>query len=167
MSTPSSGAPDNSSPLPASTPVRRASALQRWVLRTMVGMYRRTGGRIGGRVGSTPVLLLTTTGRKSGLPHTVPIGYFDWGEVRFVVASNAGSPRNPAWYLNLVAHPEVRVETGHDAYSAIATPATGDERARLWNYLMETTPSYRRYQRAAREIPLVVMRRNAPTNGTE
>src|SRR5690242_581572 len=93
MSTPSSDAPDNSSATPAFAPVRRASALQRWFLRTMVGMYRRTGGRIGGRVGSTPVLLLTTTGRKSGLPHTVPIGYFDRDAARFVVASNGGSPR--------------------------------------------------------------------------
>ena len=133
----------------------------------MVGMYRRTGGRIGGRVGSTPVLLLTTTGRKSGLPHTVPIGYFDRGEERFVVASNAGAPRDPAWYLNLVAHPEVRVEAGRDAYTAIATPATGEERMELWNYLMETAPSYRRYQRAAREIPLVLLHRTESTIGTD
>ncbi len=137
--------------------------MQRWFLRAMVGIYRRTGGRIGGRVGSTPVLLLTTTGRKTGLPHTTPVGYFDLGDdlgdVRFVVASNGGAPRHPAWYFNLTAHPEVRVEVGRDAYSAVARVAMGDERGRLWDYVMETAPPYRRYQRAAREIPLVVLRR--------
>ena len=127
--------------------------MQRWFLRLMAGVYRRSGGRIGGRIGSTPVLLLTTTGRRSGQPHTVPVGYFDRGEVRFVVASNAGAPRDPVWYLNLRAHPEVRVEVGRDAYTAIATPATGEERAQLWEYLMEAAPTYRRYQRATREIP--------------
>jgi deazaflavin-dependent oxidoreductase (nitroreductase family) len=140
-------------------PIRRASAMQRWFLRVMVGLYRRTGGRIGGRVGSTPVLLLTTTGRKSGVPHTVPIGYFDRNGVRFVVASNAGAPRHPAWYFNLTAHPEVRVETGRDAYKATAATATGEERAQLWDFVMETAPPYRRYQRATRVIPLVILRR--------
>jgi deazaflavin-dependent oxidoreductase (nitroreductase family) len=125
----------------------------------MVGMYRRTGGRLGGQVGSTPVLLLTTTGRRSSQPHTVPVGYFDQGEVRFVVASNAGAPRDPAWYLNLRSHPEVQVEVRRDVYTAIATPAAGEDRTRLWDYLMETAPSYRRYQRTAREIPVVVLRR--------
>lgn len=75
--------------------------MQRWFLRLMAGVYRRSGGRIGGRIGSTPVLLLTTTGRRSGQPHTVPVGYFDRGEVRFVVASNAGAPHDPVWYLNV------------------------------------------------------------------
>jgi F420H(2)-dependent quinone reductase len=125
----------------------------------MVGLYRRTGGRIGGRVGSTPVLLLTTIGRKSGHPHTVPVGYFERDNVRFVVASNAGAAHNPAWYLNLTARPEVRVEVGRDAYPAVATVVTGEERARLWDYVMETATLYRRYQRVAREIPLVVLRR--------
>jgi len=114
--------------------------MQRWFLRAMVGVYRRTGGRIGGRVGPTPVLLLTTTGRKSGLPHTTPLGYFDQGDVRFVVASNSGAPRHPAWYFNLTAHPEVQVEAGRDAYHAVARVATGEERTRLWDYVMETAP---------------------------
>ncbi|HET9919173.1 MAG TPA: nitroreductase family deazaflavin-dependent oxidoreductase [Ktedonobacteraceae bacterium] len=133
--------------------------MQGWFLRAMVGLYRRTGGRIGGRVGSTPILLLTTTGRKSGVSHTVPLGYFDRGDVRFVVASNSGAPRHPAWYFNLTAHPEVRVEIGRDAYAATVTTATGEERAQLWNFLMETAPLYRRYQRTAREIPVVMLRR--------
>lgn len=143
----------------SSSPGRRGSAMQSWFLRAIVGLYRRTGGRIGGRVGSTPVLLLTTTGRKSGASHTVPLGYFDRDGVRFVVGSNNGALRHPAWYYNLTAHPEVRVEIGHDAYAATATPATGEERAQLWDFVMETAPAYRRYQRTAREIPLVILRR--------
>ncbi len=158
MSTSSSGG-SSSFPSPSPAPRKRASAMQRWLMRAMVGMYRRSGGRIGGRVGSTPVLLLTTTGRTSGVAHTVPIGYFDQGDVRFVVASNGGAPRHPAWYFNLVSHPEVRVEVGRDTYDAVARVATGEERARLWDYVMETAPLYRRYQRAAREIPLVTLHR--------
>lgn len=156
MSTPT---PTPSQQPSSSAPGRRASVMQGWFLRAMVGLYRRTGGRIGGRVGSTPILLLTTTGRKSGVSHTVPLGYFDRGDVRFVVASNSGAPRHPAWYFNLTAHPEVRVEIGRDAYAATVTTATGEERAQLWNFLMETAPLYRRYQRTAREIPVVMLRR--------
>src|SRR6185437_6874432 len=111
---------------------RRAPAPLRWMLGMQVALYRRTGGRLGGRVGRTPVLLLTTTGRKSGARHTVPLGYFDDDGVRYVVASNGGAPRHPAWYFNLVAHPEVRVQVGAAVYEAMARPATGEERTRLW-----------------------------------
>ena len=149
-------APGSDTPSPAP---RRASAVQRGLMRAMVGIYRRTGGRIGGRVGSTPVLLLTTTGRKSGASHTVAVGYFDQGDVRFVVASNGGAPRHPAWYFNLTSHPEVQVEVGRETYRAVARVAAGEERTRLWNHVMETAPAYRRYQRTAREIPLVVLDR--------
>lgn len=140
---------------------RHASAFQRWLLRRLVGLYRRSGGRIGGRVGRTPVLLLTTVGRRSGRPHTVPVGYFDRDGTRFVVASNAGRPYHPAWYANLVAHPDVEVAIRRERYRAVATPAAGEERRQLWDYLMATAPAYRRYQRAPREIPLVILRRVA------
>lgn len=136
---------------------RRAPAPLRWMLALQVALYRRTGGRLAGRVGRTPVLLLTTTGRKSGARHTVPLGYFDAEGVRYVVASNGGAPRDPAWYLNLVAHPEVGVQVGADVYTAVARPATGEERTRLWEHLMATAPMYRRYARARRDIPLVVL----------
>ena len=136
---------------------RRAPAPLRWLLALQVALYRRTRGRLGGRVGRTPVLLLTTTGRNSGARHTVPLGYFDDDGVRYVVASNGGAPRNPAWYFNLVAHPEVRVQIGTDVHEAVARPAAGEERARLWEHLMATAPMYRRYARAPREIPLVVL----------
>ena len=116
-------------------------------------------GRLAGRIGRTPVLLLTTVGRKSGQPHTVPLGYFDQGDTRFVVASNGGAVRDPAWYLNLTSHPEVRVEVGSDEYQAIARAATGEERARLWDHLMAVAPAYRRYAHSQREMPVVMLRR--------
>lgn len=149
--------PSASAPPPKA---RRSSGVLRWFLRMQVRLYRRTGGRVGGRMGRTPVLLLTTTGRHSGQPHTVPLGYFDHNGTRFVVASNGGAPRHPAWYLNLTAHPEVRVEVGPDAYPAVATTAEGEERARLWDHLMEVAPAYRRYARSQREIPVVMLRRS-------
>ncbi|HST88998.1 MAG TPA: nitroreductase/quinone reductase family protein [Ktedonobacterales bacterium] len=145
-----------SSPTTASAR-RRAPAPWRWLLALQVALYRRSGGRLVGRVGRTPVLLLTTTGRRTGTQHTVPLGYFDDGGVRYVVASNGGAPRNPAWYFNLVAHPEVRVQVGAEVSAAVARPAAGEERARLWEHLMTTAPMYRRYARAPREIPLVVL----------
>lgn len=136
---------------------RRAPAPLRWMLALQVALYRRTGGRLGGRVGRTPVLLLTTTGRKSGVRYTVLLGYFDDDGVRYVVASNGGARRNPAWYFNLVAHPEVDVQIGSDVYTAVARPAAGEERTRLWKHVMATALMYRRYARAPREIPLVVL----------
>lgn len=136
---------------------RRAPAPLRWMLALQVALYRRTRGLLGGRVGRTPVLLLTTTGRKSGVLHTVLLGYFDDDGVRYVVASNGGARRNPAWYFNLVAHPEVGVQVGSNVYTAVARPAVGEERARLWKHVMATALMYRRYARAPREIPLVVL----------
>jgi deazaflavin-dependent oxidoreductase (nitroreductase family) len=74
-------------------------------------MYRRSGGRIGGRIGPWPILLLTTTGRKTGRAHTVALQYLSQGDAGVLIASNAGEPRHPAWYLNLKARPEAIVET--------------------------------------------------------
>lgn len=139
---------------------RRASALMRGMNRLMVGLYRRTGGRIPGRIAGAPILLLTTTGRSSGKPHTIPLGYFELDGVRYIIASNAGAPRDPAWYRNLLAHPEVHVQVGRDAYAAHATPATGEERQRLWEHTTRVAPAYERYGHGPREIPVVTLRRS-------
>lgn len=149
----------SSGSVPQASAPRRAPAPARWAMRALVALYRRTGGRMMGRVGSTPVLLLTTTGRRSGQPHTIPLGYFELDGARFVVASNGGSARNPAWYGNLVAHPEVEVEVGRDAYHAIAVPVSGEQRARMWDHVVRVAPMYGRYTRSPREIPVVLLRR--------
>jgi deazaflavin-dependent oxidoreductase (nitroreductase family) len=105
------------------------------------------------------VLLLTTVGRRSGRLHTVPLNYFEVGSELFIVASNSGSDRPPAWYLNLLAQPEVTVERGRVQAMMLAVVASGEERARLWPRLIEQAPLYLRYQQATtREIPLVLVR---------
>jgi deazaflavin-dependent oxidoreductase (nitroreductase family) len=127
--------------------------------RVMVALYRQSGGRVPGRIAGAPVLLLTTVGRRSGRSHTIPLGYFELDGTRYVIASNSGAPSDPAWYRNLLAHPEVRLQVGRDAYAARATPATGEERRRLWEHATRVAPVYSRYARAPREIPVVVLRR--------
>ena len=98
--------------------------LQHWFftffVRNHVRIYRWTGGRIGGEVGGFPVLILTTTGRKSGLQRSAPVAYDYDNDVPFIMASFAGSPKHPAWYLNLKTHPKVEVQIGGDRFRATA-----------------------------------------------
>jgi deazaflavin-dependent oxidoreductase (nitroreductase family) len=136
---------------------RRASPLLKLFMRLRVALYRRTDGRIGGRLGSLPVLLLTTTGRKTGQPHTIPLAYFEDDDDLFVVASNAGRNWPPAWYVNLVAHPQIEIEIRHSHRTVLATTATPAERARLWKQLVFVAPIYARYERSSREIPIVIL----------
>jgi deazaflavin-dependent oxidoreductase (nitroreductase family) len=125
----------------------------------MVTMYRFSSGGIGGRMMGNPVLLLTTIGRKSGKPHTIPLAYFEADGDTFVVASNGGAPRHPAWYLNLLANSTVAIQRGKQVQKATATPADPERRARLWQHVITKSPSYRRYQEGAtREIPIVLLR---------
>lgn len=95
-------------------------------------VYRLTGGRIGGRVGKAPVLLLTTTGRKSGLERTAPVVYLADGENMVVINTNAGHEKVPAWSLNLKAKPEAEVEVRRRKIPVRARIAEGDEREELW-----------------------------------
>lgn len=95
-------------------------------------VYRLTGGRLGGRVGKAPVLLLTTTGRKSGLKRTAPVVYLESGEAVVVINTNAGHEKVPAWSLNLKANPEAEVEIGRKKRAVRARVAEGEERDDLW-----------------------------------
>ncbi len=123
-------------------------------------LYRATGGVIGYWLGAQRALLLTTTGRKSGLPRTQPLTYFALEGALALVASNWGSDAPPAWYLNLVARPSAHVQLRREAFPVTAAVATPDERARLWLRVVERLPIYARYQaRTVREIPIVLLRR--------
>lgn len=97
-----------------------------------VPVYRLTGGRLGGKVGTAPVLLLTTIGRKSGQERTAPVLYMPDGDRFIVIGTNAGNPRPPAWSLNLVANPEATVEVGRRRIPVAARVAEGAEREDLW-----------------------------------
>ncbi len=142
-----------------SIPRHRLPGPIRFLINVPVALYRSTNGRIGSRMGSARILLLTTTGRKSGKPHTVALGYFDDTPNLFIVASNNGSERHPAWYLNLTAHPEVEVQVKDQRRRMVATTATPEERERLWARLANEAKQYAGYQKKmSREIPLVILR---------
>jgi F420H(2)-dependent quinone reductase len=122
------------------------------------GLYRLTGGRVGGRLKDMPVLLLTTTGRRSGKRRTVPLTYFEDGDALVVVGSKGGAPRHPAWYLNLVADPQVEAQVGSEQRRLHARRASNDEAARLWPVIVARWPGYATYRaKTSREIPLVIL----------
>ena len=125
-------------------------------------VYRVTGGKIGGRIGKLPVLLLTTIGRKSGQPRTQPLAYTGAGDGYAVIASKGGAPQHPLWYLNLRANPLAEVTVGRETWKVRARDAEGEERERLWHTLADLYPGYDRYaQKTSRRIPVVVLELSA------
>jgi deazaflavin-dependent oxidoreductase (nitroreductase family) len=126
------------------------------------GVYRLTGGRVGGRLGHLEQVLLTTTGRTTGLARTTPLAVTVAGDQLVLIASNGGAARDPAWYGNLVAHPDVVVQRGPVRLPMRARTAQGDERARLWAAAVAGNPGYAGYQdKTRREIPVVVCEQRA------
>ena len=138
---------------------RRIAAFQRTATRFHILLFRSTNGLIGGRIGG-PVLLLNTTGRKSGRRRTTPLVYLRDGENFVVVASNGGSSTPPAWWLNLRADPDATVElAGRGPLRVRAEDAEGEEKRRLWSRLLEMYSGYEGYQaKTDREIPVVILR---------
>ena len=125
-----------------------------------VGLYRATGGKIGGSMFGGNILLLTTKGAKTGRERTVPVMYFDDGGTRVVIASAGGSPTHPSWYKNLSATPNVTVEVPGKRYEARAEVATGADRARIWPKVVAEQPRFAGYAAKAqgREIPVVLLK---------
>lgn len=121
-------------------------------------LYRASRGRAGGRVWGLPVVLLTTTGRRSGKKRTVPLcSLRDGGDV-VVIASYGGLDRPPAWWLNLEARPEADLRDGRERRTVTARTVSGEERARLWAELTARAPGYLDYERrTTREIPVVIL----------
>jgi deazaflavin-dependent oxidoreductase (nitroreductase family) len=123
-----------------------------------VFLYRLTGGVIGGRVQSLPVLLLTTTGRKSGKKRTVPLGFLRDGSAYVIIASYGGLPRNPAWFLNLESEPSATIQVKKRQMQVQAETANPEQKRELWARLTEVAPGYANYQkRTSREIPVVIL----------
>jgi deazaflavin-dependent oxidoreductase (nitroreductase family) len=136
-------------------------SLVRFLGRLHVRLYRLTGGRFVGRVAKSPILLLTTTGRRSGEPRTAPLLYLQDGDRLAIVASFGGHPKHPVWYLNLTANPEVQIQVGRERFAATASTATAGERERLWPKFVEMYPGYAGYQeKTTREIPVVLLERS-------
>ncbi|UGS37357.1 nitroreductase family deazaflavin-dependent oxidoreductase [Capillimicrobium parvum] len=124
--------------------------------------FRANEGRVGGMFEGAPLLLLTTTGRKSGEPRVSPLvhsGAAD-GDGYVIAASKAGADTHPAWFLNIQADPAVRVEVGTETFGAHARIAGPEERDRLWEAHVATMPNFRDYEKAtSRVIPMVVLER--------
>lgn len=130
----------------------------RWTGKFNVPIYRATGGRVGGKVGRAPVLLLTTTGRKSGQPRTAPVVYLADGANVVLINTNAGNAKIPAWSLNLKANPEAEVELGRERRAVRARIAEGEERADLWSKHIEQYAGFDDYKaKLAREISVFVL----------
>jgi deazaflavin-dependent oxidoreductase (nitroreductase family) len=125
-----------------------------------VRRYRETDGEVGYIWRGVPTLILTTVGRRSGDQRAKPLIFGQDGDACVVVASKGGAPQHPAWYLNLVEHPEVEVQVKGDRFRARARTAVADERERLWRLMTGIWPDYDEYQQKTdRQIPVVVLER--------
>lgn len=122
--------------------------------------FRANQGKVGGQFANRPLLLLTTTGAKSGKTYTPPLAFTKDGDRFVVIASFGGAPKNPSWYHNLVAHSEVTVEVGNERFKAKATVPTGEERQRLYDRQAEQMPAFAEYaKKTKRQIPVIVLTR--------
>jgi deazaflavin-dependent oxidoreductase (nitroreductase family) len=122
-------------------------------------IYRWSGGRLGGKwIYGAPIMLLTTRGRKSGQPRTAPLLYLRDGDRLVTVASQGGMSKDPQWFLNLEADPNVEVEIGKAKRRMVARRATPDEKVAYWSSLTRMYPDYDDYQaRTERDIPVVIL----------
>lgn len=130
--------------------------------RALIAEFRANGGKVGGMFRDLSLLLLTTTGARSGAPRTVPVAYGLDGDIPIILASKGGSPTHPDWYINLRKHPEVTVDLGSGPYPARAHTATGEERERLSRMMRGVIPNAAETQsRTSRQIPVVLLERTA------
>ena len=128
--------------------------------RQTIEEFRANKGKVSGFWESKPLLLLTTTGAKSGQHRTTPTMYLRDGDRLLIFASKGGAPMHPAWYHNLVAHPQVTVEVGSETYEATATVLKGEERDRLYARQAELYPQFGEYHtRTNRKIPVIALER--------
>ncbi len=121
-------------------------------------LLRLSGGRLGGSLGGMPVVVLTTTGRRTGRPRATPLTAIEHEGRAYVVASYGGDDRHPAWYLNLVATPEVSVQRDGASLAMVARVLGAEERDALWPVVTRAYRGYAAYQaRTERDLPVVVL----------
>lgn len=124
----------------------------------VIDEFRANGGRVGGMFAGMPILLVHHTGAKSGAERINPVAYLRDGERYAVFASKGGAPTNPAWYHNLMAHPDTTIEVGDRTLAVHASEATGEERDRLFRDQAERLPQFAEYeQKTSRTIPVLVL----------
>jgi deazaflavin-dependent oxidoreductase (nitroreductase family) len=128
--------------------------------RDLIDEFRANHGKVSGIFANAPVLLLTTTGVKSGNKHTTPVVYTTDGDRLVIIASKGGAPNNPAWYHNLVANPTVTIELPDESFEARAVVTKGDERQRLFDAQAALMPNFNDYAaKTTREIPVIALER--------
>jgi deazaflavin-dependent oxidoreductase (nitroreductase family) len=129
--------------------------------------YLATGGKQGhlwdtspwGGRGLTPTLVLKVTGRKSGKPQMLPLIYAPWGDEYVIIGSKGGAKDHPYWYLNLIARPNLEFQVGGKCWHATWREAKGEERSKIWDYMVVQYPPYTDYQaHTQREIPVVLLK---------
>jgi deazaflavin-dependent oxidoreductase (nitroreductase family) len=126
----------------------------------IISEFRANAGKVGGTFKNAPMVLITTTGARSGKQRINPLVYLPDGERIVIFASKGGAPNNPDWYHNLRAHPEVQVEVGSDSYRAEATEVEGEERDRLYAEQARRMPTFADYAaKTTRKIPVIVLTR--------
>jgi deazaflavin-dependent oxidoreductase (nitroreductase family) len=135
-----------------------------WLMftRAHCAVYRGTRGLIGGNLLGIQMLLLTTRGRKTGQRRTLPLAYVEYKGDYIVVASNGGSDRPPAWWLNLRSAATATVQVGGERFEVSWAEAPRKERIEYWRQLQSAIPAYRMYRvRTERKIPIILLRRHA------
>ncbi len=126
----------------------------------IIDEFRTNGGKVGGRFEGRTLLLLHTKGAKSGRERINPLATVKDGDRYVVIASKGGSATHPDWYFNVLAHPEVTVETGRETFQARADVIPEPERTRLYNKMVDMMPTFDDYRRnTKREIPVIVLQR--------
>lgn len=125
----------------------------------VVPLYKASGGRVAGHMGKAPIMLLTTTGSRSGKTRTNPVLYVKDGRNFATVASAGGADKNPAWFTNLMRHPDAVLRVNREVMGVRAEKASPGERDRLWALLAAVYPTYNDYARKTkRKIPVVIFR---------
>jgi deazaflavin-dependent oxidoreductase (nitroreductase family) len=126
----------------------------------VIDEFHANGGKVGGQFAGAPMIIITHKGAKSGTTYTSPLVYSKDGDRFVIIASKAGAPKNPSWYHNLVAHPEVTVEIGAEKFKAKAAEVKGAERDRLFAAQAKMMPQFNEYQKKTeRKIPVLVLER--------
>jgi deazaflavin-dependent oxidoreductase (nitroreductase family) len=126
----------------------------------LVAEFRANGGKVGGMFANSPLLILTTTGAKSGKQRTSPLVYTTDGDRIVIIASKGGADSHPDWYYNVNANPTVTVELGTESFQATASVVEGEERDRLYNAQAALMPNFAEYEKmTTRKIPVVVLER--------